>query len=67
MESDSYSSKSLLLGGCSKLTNENKDNQLVLAITCAAFAVFVCGEIVGALASNSLSLLGDAAAMSIDV
>ena len=42
-------------------------NQCVLAITCAAFALFVIAEIIGALAGHSLSLLGDAAAMSVDV
>lgn len=42
-------------------------NQTVLAITCGSFATFVIAEIVGALASNSLALLGDAAAMSVDV
>ena len=35
-------------------------NQTVLAVTCASFALFVVAEIIGALASNSLSLLGDA-------
>ena len=42
-------------------------NQVVLGITCASFALFVIAEIIGALAGNSLSLLGDAAAMSVDV
>ena len=42
-------------------------NFRMLAIIAALFAGFVASEIVGALASNSLSLLGDAAAMSVDV
>ncbi len=42
-------------------------NQTVLMITCVSFFVFVVAEIVGAIAGNSWSLLGDAAAMSIDV
>ena len=42
-------------------------NQLVLQVTCASFLVFVIAEIIGALAGNSWSLLGDAAAMSVDV
>tara|TARA_A100001035_G_scaffold239227_1_gene204190 strand:- start:407 stop:1204 length:798 start_codon:yes stop_codon:yes gene_type:complete len=36
-------------------------------ITCISFFVFVVAEIVGAIVGNSWSLLGDAAAMSIDV
>lgn len=44
-----------------------QSNQYVLIVTCGSFLMFVIAEIVGALASNSLSLLGDAAAMSIDV
>jgi Co/Zn/Cd efflux system component len=44
-----------------------KQNQVVLMVTCVTFSLFVVAEIVGALASNSLSLLGDAAAMSVDV
>eukprot|EP01036_Dinobryon_divergens_P025534 gene25534-34091_t len=43
------------------------NNQRTLMITTIGFALFVCAEIIGALASNSLSLLGDAAAMSVDV
>jgi Co/Zn/Cd efflux system component len=42
-------------------------NQTVLAVTCLSFALFVAAEIIGAIASGSLSLLGDAAAMSVDV
>ena len=42
-------------------------NQTVLMITCISFFLFVVGEVIGAIAANSWSLLGDAAAMSIDV
>ena len=43
------------------------DNQNVLACTCALFFVFCIAEVMGALISNSLALLGDAAAMFVDV
>ena len=36
-------------------------------ITCASFLVFVIAEIIGAIVGNSWALLGDAAAMSVDV
>eukprot|EP01039_Chlorochromonas_danica_P000722 gene722-784_t len=39
----------------------------VLLITAVMFGLFVIAEVIGALAGNSLSLLGDAAAMSVDV
>lgn len=39
----------------------------VLKITALSFFLFVVAEIVGAIVSNSLSLLGDASAMSLDV
>jgi len=42
-------------------------NQHVLMVTCASFFLFVIGEIIGAVAGHSWSLLGDAAAMSVDV
>ena len=42
-------------------------NQTVLMVTCITFLLFVIGEVIGALAGNSWSLLGDAAAMSVDV
>lgn len=42
-------------------------NQVLLRVAAFSFLVFVLAEVVGALASNSLSLLGDAAAMSVDV
>jgi len=38
-----------------------------LTFTCSAFFLFAVAEVVGALASNSLSLLGDAGAMYVDV
>ena len=42
-------------------------NQSILLITCILFGIFVIAEIIGAFASGSLALLGDAAAMSVDV
>lgn len=42
-------------------------NQRLLFFTMISFLAFVVAEIIGAIASNSLSLLGDAAAMFIDV
>jgi Co/Zn/Cd efflux system component len=50
-----------------KLTEKSNDNLLVLQLTCLFFAVFCAAEIFGALASHSLSLLGDGTAMSVDV
>lgn len=44
-----------------------KSNQWILFTTMMLFLIFVIAEIIGALASNSLSLLGDAGAMSVDV
>ena len=46
---------------------ENLSNYTILKITACLFSVFVTGEIIGALVSNSLSLLADASSMSIDV
>lgn len=45
----------------------SKSNQRILIFTCAAFFIYVVSEYVGASISGSLSLLGDAAAMSVDV
>ena len=42
-------------------------NQQILIITTILFGGFVTAEIIGALASNSLALLGDASAMMVDV
>ena len=42
-------------------------NLRVLKITALSFFLFVVAEVVGAFVSNSLSLLGDASAMSMDV
>ena len=42
-------------------------NQVLLRVAAFSFLAFVLAEVVGAVASNSLSLLGDAAAMSVDV
>ena len=46
---------------------DNRYNIKALGIISFLFGAFVICEIIGALASNSLSLLGDAAAMSVDV
>lgn len=43
------------------------ENYKILFYTAVSFTVFVVAEIIGALISGSLSLLGDAAAMSVDV
>lgn len=43
------------------------DNNTILTISAISFLLFVIAEFIGAFASNSLSLLGDAGAMSIDV
>lgn len=43
------------------------ENYKILFFTAVSFALFVVAEIIGALVSGSLSLLGDAAAMSVDV
>jgi len=61
-----------LLGGedvpkKSEWTEDNLSNERIVWITAAMFFVFVVAEIIGAFASNSLFLLGDAAAMSVDV
>ena len=45
----------------------SRKNQEILIFTCTAFFLFAMAEVVGAYISNSLSLLGDAGAMSIDV
>ena len=42
-------------------------NLRVLKITALSFFLFVVAEVIGAFISNSLSLLGDASAMSMDV
>jgi len=43
------------------------ENQRILTVTTLCFGIFVVAELAAALISGSLSLLGDAAAMSIDV
>jgi Co/Zn/Cd efflux system component len=47
--------------------HQSKKNQDVLLLTSILFFLFVVAEFVGAVEGNSLSLLGDAVAMSIDV
>lgn len=49
------------------LCGKEISNQFLLRVAAFSFLFFVLAEIVGAFASNSLSLLGDAAAMSVDV
>ena len=51
----------------SKSDEQIRNNQRILGVTMVTFALFVIAEVIGALAANSLSLMGDAAAMSIDV
>jgi len=55
-----------------KIDNSNwrkkcTSNHALLRIACFTFGLFVIAEIVGALASGALSLLGDGAAMGVDV
>lgn len=50
-----------------KVVTTVKSNQYILFVTLISFLLFVIAEIIGALASGSLSLLGDAGAMSVDV
>eukprot|EP00605_Chrysophyceae_sp_TOSAG23-4_P001614 GSChrysophyteH1.ASY1.ANO1.1774.1 assembled CDS len=50
-----------------KTSDSQISNQLVLQITCASFLIFVLAEVAGAIIGHSWSLLGDAAAMSVDV
>ena len=45
----------------------HRKNQRILIFTTAAFFLFALAEFVGAIISGSLSLLGDAGAMSVDV
>ena len=47
--------------------SRSRTNQGILIFTSLAFFLFLVAEIVGALVSGSLSLLGDAFAMSVDV
>ena len=47
--------------------SRSKINQRILIFTCTVFFLFVIAEVFGAFTSGSLSLLGDAGAMSVDV
>ncbi len=67
MAEENPSSYSMDIGSDSKPAPYKLTNQQVLIVTTILFGGFVAAEIVGALASNSLSLLGDAAAMMVDV
>jgi Co/Zn/Cd efflux system component len=51
----------------SQREQRTQNNVKILIIMCTLFAIFVAAEVLGSIASNSLSLLGDAAAMSVDV
>ena len=46
---------------------KNATNQQVLGFSASTFFLFCIAEVIGAVLSGSLSLLGDAAAMSVDV
>lgn len=48
-------------------TTTKPSNRALLQVAASSFLIFVILEIAGALKSNSLSLLGDAIAMSVDV
>ena len=48
-------------------TRKKPSNKMLLQVAASSFFIFVILEIVGALKSKSLSLLGDAIAMSVDV
>ena len=65
--SSSASAKSEFNDGGDDANAFQFSNQTVLMVTCISFLLFVVGEIIGAVVGNSWSLLGDAAAMSIDV
>lgn len=49
------------------VSQRKPSNRTLLQVAASSFLLFVILEIVGALRSNSLSLLGDAIAMSVDV
>ena len=55
------------MGGGARLTCPRPSNQQILLWTLLSFSTFVVFEFVGALSCNSLSLFGDASAMSVDV
>ena len=65
MESQQFTK--LQSGDHEDLQTRVQENYKILFFTAATFLVFVIAEIIGALASGSLSLLGDAGAMSVDV
>ena len=51
----------------SKSHRQIRNNQWILFVAMITFALFVVAELIGALVSHSLSLLGDASAMALDV
>ena len=65
--SDSSSSSSLSRFPSFACSCLSMSNERLLFVNLVCFAVFVLAELVGAYLSNSLSLIGDATAMSVDV
>ncbi len=57
--------KTHLLGNNEKNSN-NLTNKQILLYSIILFGTFVSAEVIGALLSGSLSLLGDASAMSVN-
>lgn len=60
-------SDSNLIDQQSVSSKETYSNKFLLLLTAILFGLFVIGQTVGAILSNSLALLGDSAAMSVDV
>ena len=54
-------------GTVAQQPHKKVDNKFILIVSAISFGLFMIAEIIGALAGNSLALLGDAAAMSVDV
>ena len=56
-----------MIGPNEKADTSCLTNSRILTVFAISFLLFVLAELIGAILSNSLSLLGDAAAMSVDV
>lgn len=56
-----------LISGNNKTLSKKYSNKFLLLLTAVLFGLFVIGQTIGAILSNSLALLGDSAAMSVDV
>lgn len=58
-----------MMSNPASVKNDNSclTNSIILTVFAVSFLLFVIAEVIGALLGNSLSLLGDAAAMSVDV